>query len=119
MVKDDMEELQEKYEVLDEAYKSKKQQLKESNKNLKVYVKDDFSSIIKQDDQGNQSFCSGRTMRSTPDREQEFGDFTPMRNQEFSAIEVIKNEDEEFDDDVLDLGSFIENRKEDNVSESR
>ena len=58
-------------------------------------------------------------MRSTPDREQEFGDFTPMRNQEFSAIEVIKNEDDEDDEDVLDLGSFIENRKEDTKSESR
>ena len=68
---DDMEELQEKYDVLDEAYNIKKQQLKESKDNLKLFDEMDFGSIIKQDGLANQSFCSDETMKSTPDRDQE------------------------------------------------
>lgn len=110
IIKDDMEELQEKYEVIDEAYKCKKQQLKESNKNLQLLNEKDFGSIIKQDEEANQSFCSARTMRSTPDRDQEFMDSSPIRDGELSPIEVFTDENDS--DDVIDLGILMENRKE-------
>lgn len=124
MVKDDMEELQEKYEVLEEEYNNKKQQLKAQKKNqnfLGELGECGFSSINAKDEDANQSFCSDKTMRSTPDRDQEFGDSSPMRDQEFTITDEFKNQGLylEEDDLQLDLISFGEIKKEDKKEDKK